>query len=84
VLGGLRCTADIGDGLSLVQQLFSGYELTDDLLGCVGVRFMMKSPTKSDRMRTLIHRGPIPRGHVRSSARIKAAREIVEMDTFKS
>jgi len=29
------------------------------------VRFMVESPAQSGRMRTLIHRGPIPRGHVR-------------------
>jgi len=42
VTGGLRhlqCTADIGDGLALGQQLLSGFELTDDLLGCVAGSF---------------------------------------------
>ena len=28
------------------------------------IRFMVKSPAQSGRMRTLIHRGPISRGHV--------------------
>jgi hypothetical protein len=28
------------------------------------MRFMVESPAQSGRMRTLIHRGPIPRGHV--------------------
>jgi len=42
VIGGLRhllCTADIGDRLALGQQLLSGFELMDDLLGRVAGSF---------------------------------------------
>jgi len=34
-LGDLDGTANVGDGLALGDQLLGGFELADDLLGCV-------------------------------------------------
>ena len=42
VISGLRhlqCPADVGDALALGDQLLSGFELADDLLGCVAGSF---------------------------------------------
>ena len=50
-------TADLDDGLALSDHLFGGLELADDLLRCVLVRFMVKSPAQSGRLMTLIHPG---------------------------
>ena len=38
-LGHLNGAADVGDGLALGDQLLSGLELADDLLGCVADAF---------------------------------------------
>jgi len=43
-LGHLNGTADIGDGLALGDQLLSGFELADDLLGCVADAFYCEVP----------------------------------------
>jgi len=51
--------------LTLGGQLLSGLELADDLLWFLAGSFYGGVP---GRMRTLIHRGPIIRGHVSSAA----------------
>ena len=40
----LNGAADIGDGLALGDQLLSGFELADDLLGCVKDAFHGEVP----------------------------------------
>jgi len=52
-------TADLDDGLALGDQLLGGFELSDDLFGCMPGGFMVESPAQSGRMRTLIYPGPI-------------------------
>ena len=43
-MGHLNGAADIGDGLGLGDQLLSGFELADDLLGCVEDAFHGEVP----------------------------------------
>jgi len=43
-LGYLNGTADVGNGLALSDQLLSGFELADDLLGCVADSFHGEVP----------------------------------------
>ena len=43
-LGDLNGAADVGDGLALGDQLLSGLELADDLLGCVADAFHGEVP----------------------------------------
>ena len=40
----LQGTTDIGDALALVEELLSGAQLADDLLGCVALAFHGASP----------------------------------------
>ena len=61
-------TADLDDGLALSDHLFGGLELADDLLRCVLVPFMVKSPAQSGRLMTLIHPGQTSGVDVMSTA----------------
>jgi hypothetical protein len=66
IVGSLRVLdgmTDVSNGLSLRNHLLSSFKLSDDLPGCV-IRFMVKSPTKSGRLRILIHRGLTSGGHI--------------------
>ena len=49
--------ANVRDGLSLINQLLSGLEPEDDLVGFVTNGFMMQSGVQLGRMRSLIHCG---------------------------
>ena len=58
--------ADVSDGFALGYQLIGRFELADDLLRRVPGAFHGEIPglARPDRIRTLIHPGPISRGHV--------------------
>jgi len=64
-LSDFKDATNVSNGLALGQQLLSGFELADDLLGGMAGSFHGGVPGLVCRMRTLNHRGPIPKGHVR-------------------